>query len=293
MSNHPLMDDGLDDIAFDEEIDIIEPGDLDILDDADIDIFDPLTEDEARALTDTIRNAVDVVWALIARAHAGGAWKALGYDTWGDYVRVEFDMSRSRSYQLLDQARVVREIESAVPEGTPVRITEAAARDLKGVLEEVVPEIRERTDGLAPGDAADVLDEIVAEQRERLRDTHDDDDDDFLGDYAGGGNGSGGNFGDGDGTRSRSNRPDAFDDDDGDDVDVVAIRRAVNAAHDLYSSLSALAGLPQDLTDVVDIIPPERYAQIDGNLRLATANLEKFYTLWVERRGDDFETEID
>ena len=199
-------------------------------------------------------------------------------------------MSRSRSYQLLDQARVVKEIEAAVPDGTSIRITEAAARDLKGVLEEVVPEIRERTEGLDPEDAADVLDEIVAEQRERLREDRENDDDDFLEDYEGGGRGGDGSY-QGDGSRNRGDRPDQFDD-DGDDVDVVAIRRAVNAAHDLYSSLSALAGLPQDLSDVVDIIPPERYAQIDGNLRLATANLAKFAELWAARRGDDFEMEI-
>lgn len=279
MSTHPLMDEGLDDTMYEGEVEILEP--------VEIDLAEPLNEDEARALTDTIRNAVDVVWALIARAHAGGAWKALGYETWSDYVQSEFDMSRSRSYQLLDQARVVREIESAVPDGTQVRITEAAARDLKGVLEEVVPEIRERTEGLDPEAAADVLDEIVAEQRDRMRDSVDEDEDEFFGDYAGNG---GGDFGDG--TRDRGDRPDRFDEDE-DEVDVVAIRRAVNAAHDLYSSLSALAGLPQDLTDVVDIIPPERYAQIDGNLRLATANLDKFHELWAERRGDDFEDSLD
>lgn len=281
MSSHPLMDDELDDIT-DVDIEIYEPTEMDL--------FEPLDEEEARALTDTIRNAVDVLWALIARAHAGGAWKALGYTSWGDYVRAEFDMSRSRSYQLLDQARVVKEIEAAVPDGTSIRITEAAARDLKGVLEEVVPEIRERTEGLDPEDAADVLDEIVAEQRERLREDRENDDDDFLEDYEGGGRGGDGSY-QGDGSRNRGDRPDQFDD-DGDDVDVVAIRRAVNAAHDLYSSLSALAGLPQDLSDVVDIIPPERYAQIDGNLRLATANLAKFAELWAARRGDDFEMEI-
>lgn len=281
MSSHPLMDDGLDDAVIAEtDLEIIAP----------IDFTEPLTEVEARSLTETIRNAVDVVWALIARAHAGGAWKALGYDTWAEYVREEFDMSRSRSYQLLDQARVVREIEAAVPEGTSVRITEAAARDLKGVLEEVVPEIRERTEGLDPEDAADVLDEIVAEQRERLREERDamDDEDEFLDDFDSGYRGDrSSSFGDGS-SRSRADKPEQFDDNDLDDVDVVAIRRAVNAAHDLYSSLSALAGLPQDLSEVVEIIPPERYAQIDGNLRLAKANLQKFYDLWADRRGDDF-----
>lgn len=244
------------------------------------DFHSPLNEDEARSITDTIRNAVDVVWMLIARAHAGHAWEALGYETWGDYVREEFNMSRSRSYQLLDQARVVAEIESAVPEGTVVSITEAAARDLKGVLEEVVPEIRERTAGLDPEDASDVLAEIVEEQRERLRERQDArEDEDFEDGYLGGpGNGSG-NY-----PRDDESEP-LYD--DLDEVDVVAIRQAVNAAHDLYSSLNALAGLPEDLEDVVNIIPRERYSQIDDNLAQAQENLGRFADLWASRRLDD------
>ena len=241
------------------------------------DFHSPLNQDQARSITDTIRNAVDVVWMLIARAHAGRAWSALGYESWADYVKEEFNMSRSRSYQLLDQARVVAEIEGAVPEGTVISITEAAARDLKGVLEEVVPEIRERTAGLDPEDASDVLAEIVEEQRERLREQQEAaDDDDYEDGYLGG-------SGNGRGYSDRDEPEPLYDDVDG--VDVVAIRQAVNAAHDLYSSLSALAGLPDDLEDVVNIIPRERYPQIDENLAEAQENLERFANLWHDLRN--------
>jgi hypothetical protein len=242
------------------------------------DFHSPLNEEEARSITDTIRNAVDVVWMLIARAHAGGAWSALGYETWAEYVQAEFNMSRSRSYQLLDQARVVAEIEAALPEGTTVSITEAAARDLKGVLEEVVPEIRERTAGLEPDEASDVLAEIVEEQRERIRERQaEQHEEDFEDGYMGGGNG---------GTYNGGDDPEPlYEDIDG--VDVVAIRQAVNAAHDLYSSLSALAGLPDDLEDVVNIIPRERYPQIDENLAGAQENLRRFADLWEAHREDN------
>lgn len=247
---------------------------------------DPLTETQARSLTETIRNAVDVIWALIARAHAGKAWKALGYDTWGEYVEVEFDMSRSRSYQLLNQAHVVNEIEAVVPEGTKIDISEAAARDLKGVLEDVVPQIKEATAGLDPEAASDVLDEIVTQQREKLREERDSDYEDgfedsySMGGFSGDGYPSGGS---GEGyTRSDRDGEDGFE-----EVDVVAIRRAVNAAHDLYSSLSALAGLPQDLTDVLEIIPRERYDQIDANLDEAEEKLAEFAVLWRARRDAD------
>lgn len=252
---------------------------------------EPLTEEQARNLTATIRNAVDVVWSLIARAHAGKAWKALGYDTWADYVAEEFDMSRSRSYQLLNQAHVVNEIEAVVPEGTSIDISEAAARDLKGVLEDVVPQIKEATEGLNPDEASDVLDEIVTQQREKLREEREAFDDGFDDDYApsglgggsfpGGGDGFGGNW---DG--NPADRGGYAPDDDFDEVDVVAIRRAVNAAHDLYSSLSALAGLPQDLSEVLEIIPRERYEQIDTNLDDAENRLAEFGDLWRQHRED-------
>jgi hypothetical protein len=82
------------------------------------------------------------------RAHERRAWEVLGYETWEEYVRAEFNMSRSRSYQLLDQGRVVREIEAAA--STDVDISEADARDLKSDLADVVDEVRDATAGLPP-----------------------------------------------------------------------------------------------------------------------------------------------
>jgi hypothetical protein len=269
--------------------------------DTDVEFYEPLNEDDARALTETIRSAADVLWVLIARAHAGKAWSAMGYDSWADYVGSEFNMSRSRSYQLLDQGRIVREIESAVPGGTKINLSESAARDLKGVLDEVLPEIRERTEGLDPDEATDVLDEIVREKRDRLKEERDaayadadldsefyDDFDGTGGEYHGDGSGKG-HYVDEDGVLVDDDDRPAPTYDDINDVDVVAIRRAVNAAHDLYSSLSALAGLPSDLEEVVDIIPRERYSQIDGNLNQAIGNLTKFAELWAARKADEDE----
>ena len=240
----------------------------------------PLNTEQARQLTDSIRNASEVLWMLIARAHSGRAWQALGYQAWGDYVKAEFDMSRSRSYQLLDQARVIQAIEAAVPEGTPVSpISEAVARDLKDVLEEIVPTIRERTEGLPPDEAALVLEEIVEEQRDRLREERDaaaaavdDEEDDFAYDSPYMGDGSG------------PKPPPIYD--DLDEIDVAKIRRNVNAAHDIYSSLSALASLPEELDEVVDIIPEERHAQIDANLDKAIEHLTRFAEAWRDRDAD-------
>lgn len=246
----------------------------------------PLTTETARQLTDHIRNASEVLWVLIARAHAGKAWEALGYETWGDYVKVEFDMSRSRSYQILDQARVIQAIEAAVPEDMQVRISESAARDLKGVLDDVLPEIRERLAGVAPDEAQGVLEEIVEEQRDRIREQREAaaaaDDDDYD-DYIGGGGGSG--YGDGEYNGDRGGNVPMYDDID--DIDVAKIRRNVNAAHDLYSSLSALASLPDELDEVVAIIPEERHTQIDSNLDKAIEALTRFADLWRDRDLDE------
>lgn len=241
--------------------------------------------EDARQLTDTIRNAAEMLWMLILRAHQGRAWEALGYDTWEGYVRAEFDMSRSRSYQILDQGRVIQAIEGVMPEGARVELSEAAARDLKGVLEEVLPEIAERAGGLDPSEASLVLDEIVEEQRGLIRDeraaaVEDDDDDDFE-EYGGSGSGE---FG-GDGGGGFDGPPDVEDDpiyDDVDGVDTARIRRNVNAAHDVYSALAALASLPDDLGEVARIIPVERRRQIDANLSDAQTNLGRFAEIWSE-----------
>jgi hypothetical protein len=264
--------------------------------------LEPLDAEQARSLTDTIRNAVEVIWVLISRAHAGKAWQALGYSSWEEYVRGEFNMSRSRSYQLLDQSRVIAAIEAAVPEGTEVYVSEAAARDLKGALDEVIPEIQARTEGLEPEEAAVAVSEVIQEHRDAAKSptaVGDDGDDPNITNLPG--PMIGGSDGD-----------DDFEDDfdeptaapaagplldpapaaapaavNVDAVDVAKIRRNVNAAHDLYSSLSALAGLPDELDEVISIIPAERHAQIEKNLETAKANLERFSALWGGKSGDD------
>lgn len=94
---------------------------------------------EARAITNRIKDAVESTWSLLLEAHDRRAWHILGYASWRDYAITEFGIGKSRAYQLLDQARVIREIEAAG--STDVEITEAEARDIKPVLAEVVDAI--------------------------------------------------------------------------------------------------------------------------------------------------------
>lgn len=132
-------------------------------------ILAAITPDQARALTDRIRDSVEATWSLLLEAHESRAWAALGYSTWAEYVSAEFDMSRSRSYQLLDQGRVVREIQGAV--STKVDIDERAARDIKPHLDDVTDEIQERIaeePGAAPARVRDIVGKVIDDHRDDL-----------------------------------------------------------------------------------------------------------------------------
>lgn len=278
----------------------------------------PLTKTQAEELTRSIRDAAEVIWVLIARAHAGKAWKALGYDSWADYVQQEFNMSRSRSYQLLDQAKVIAAVSEAVPAGTDIAVTESSARELKYVIQEAVPEIREKTKGLEPEEAVKVTQEILAKYKNQQAATVQEEP-----------------VGEGDVEVSPANteqemtleapkvsnalgplKPEIIENDDNsapfadfedqsttlhpaapspqvpappaiDPEELARIRKNVNAAHDIYSALAALSSLPDNLEEVIDIIPKERGIIINKNMPTARENLERFSKKWLEANSQD------
>jgi hypothetical protein len=123
--------------------------------------------EEARALTEQIKTSVEKTWRLLLNAHEWNAWGALGYSTWESYVRAEFGIGRSRSYQLLDQARVVREIEAAV--STTVDITERDVRDLKPHLAEVTEAVRDAVADVPEAERPAAAAQAVKNARERFR----------------------------------------------------------------------------------------------------------------------------
>lgn len=118
----------------------------------------------ARDLTNRIKAAADQLWRLLLEAHERRAWHVLGYRTWEDYVRVEFDMSRSRSYQLLDQGRVIKALEAVV--STTVDISEREARDLKPALAEAISKVTEGVSADPVRDPRDVVRDVVDRLRE-------------------------------------------------------------------------------------------------------------------------------
>jgi hypothetical protein len=100
-----------------------------------------LTADEARALTNEVKIDAATLWAKLLALYEGEAHLALGYSSWADYCAAEFDMGRSRAYQLLDAARVVE----AVSESTIVErpASEAVARELAPLLREGAERVEE------------------------------------------------------------------------------------------------------------------------------------------------------
>jgi hypothetical protein len=127
-----------------------------------------MTESEARFLTDRIAKNFERGFELLYEAHERRAWAALGYGSFKEYVKVEFDMSRSRAYQVINQGRVVREISAAV--STSVDISEAAARELEPVLPEVQARIRRRIAVAGPqDDPVEIATAMIEEARRELR----------------------------------------------------------------------------------------------------------------------------
>lgn len=107
------------------------------------------TEQEARALTDRIKVAVEGTWLLIQEAYTSRAWAALGYETWDAYCTAEFGTTRLRLPReerqevvasLRESGLSVRAIASATGNST-----RTVQKDLQ-VSSSTTPEIR-GTDG--------------------------------------------------------------------------------------------------------------------------------------------------
>lgn len=69
-------------------------------------------EDRAAAVAraEQIRATAHRLGALLEEANAAKDWQALGYGSWAAYLKGEFQISRSRGYQLIDHERFLREL---------------------------------------------------------------------------------------------------------------------------------------------------------------------------------------
>lgn len=236
----------------------------------------PLNVDEAREITETIRSTTNVLYILIKRAHAGKAWEALGYSSFKEYVKEEFDMSRSYAYKLLNQATVIEAIQSVTPEGTEVYVTEHASRSLKNALPDLVAEIEERTDGLDPESATAIVQEAIEaeQQRKYEEDSFDEDYDTYD-------------------PAAFANPSQGFDfaDDDDDDFEPESSpidgnpNQVVQKLERLYNLLTTLRTMSEyaeqyNIEELIEIIPPDREEDITYLLKKNREWLETLQKSW-------------
>jgi hypothetical protein len=128
-----------------------------------------LTETEARTLTNKIKAGVSAVSVLLLEAHDRRAWSVLGYDTWEEYVRGELNLSRSRSYELLDHAVVMRSIQAAAEMSGIPDISAHCAAQIKPGLPEIVQKIHLKTRDAPDDQKPKLVREMINEARLHLR----------------------------------------------------------------------------------------------------------------------------
>lgn len=259
-----------------------------------IDLASPeLNEEEAREITNKIRTTTNVLYLLIARAHAGKAHLALGYSSFEAYIKEEFNYSKSYAYKLLNQANVIKAIEEVAPEGTQVYVSDATARGLKASLNEFVPELEERLQGATPDSAGEVIEDLIQEYKERQSQRDEEDEDDEFGEeYYGGGNGEySGDYSFDD--EEDENEVDAFG-----GQDPAEVRRRFEAVYNLYSALTQLTQMPP-IEDIIETIPVDRRPQVTAYLETAIPWLQSFQEQWTamiaesETEGEDDEVGYD
>lgn len=101
--------------------------------------------DEARALTDEVREDAVALWMKLLRLYEGRAHEALGYGNWADYYRAEFGKGKAHAYRLLSAARVYQEVGLHVETRGA---TEAQMRSLAAMDSEIRHGVAVRVDEL-------------------------------------------------------------------------------------------------------------------------------------------------
>lgn len=282
------MSDILDAIEdLDDEFDYLMEDEDDVVVGEIVEVNQEMNLEEAQQITNAIRSSVTATYIFISQAHERKAHKALGYDTWADYVHKEFEISSSRSYQLLDLSKTIKEIEAVTPEGTDVKLTEAQARDIKRELPRITEKIEEETRDLDPEDAAEAVEKIVEEVREQQKEDQkvlDDRDqsmeavEDELEDFE-------------DEVYEPDQTSEMGETADGEFLELEVEGSGENLdpetemdIYNFFSMLSALTSLPEP-EDLVEVMPTDREEEIENQLEVATSWLNRFQTLWEFREN--------
>lgn len=266
--------------------------------DSDLDLEDyEYNERQATELTEAIRATGSALFILIAQAHKHKAHKALGYSRWEDYVREEFDISARHSYQLLDLNKAVEMIESAVPDGTEIKLTEAQARDIKRELPRITEQLREETAEMSPEDAAARAQEFIEEQRNELKEQKRDEE------KAQAEKQKAVEEAEEDGYRAgleaaadamlESDRPDGMTDSADNGLLDVEVEGEMEASqedsmhiYNFFNMLQSITNLP-DPEEFVNIVPEGRIDEVNEKLLAAAAWINSFHTVWELREDSD------
>jgi hypothetical protein len=265
-----------------------------------------LDEDGAREITDRIRTTSNVLYLLVKRAHAGKAYKALGYTSFESYVNTEFNFSKVYAYRLLNQANFIEAIEARVPEGTEIRITEPISRKLKKVLPELLEELEGRVSDIEdPDEAGDIIEDIIRENREKQEANNflNDEDDEEIGEPERQGTGNGTWQGDDDDDDDvYFDDSEDFDDEDEDALENSNdVRRKFDKIYNLYSGLKHINSVG-DGEELVPFLPRERWDEFTDLLNSVHPWLadfkEKFEAFLAEQDApvvadDDAEDDVD
>lgn len=143
-------------------------GEITTVEVVDVEVEVLMTKEEATELTQSIQSTTTALYVLIKKAHDNKAWLAMGYDSWASYIENEFNFSRARSYQLINQANVIEEINEA--SGVELYITEREARSIKKKLPEITKKLETEVKGadLPSEEAEEKAREIIDETKEEM-----------------------------------------------------------------------------------------------------------------------------
>lgn len=143
-------------------------GEITTVEVVDVEVEVLMTKEEATELTQSIQSTTTALYVLIKKAHDNKAWLAMGYDSWASYIENEFNFSRARSYQLINQANVIEEINEA--SGVELYITEREARSIKKKLPEITKKLETEVKGadLTSEKAEEKVREIIDETKEEM-----------------------------------------------------------------------------------------------------------------------------
>lgn len=128
-----------------------------------------MSESDARELTRTIQSTASALYILLKTAHDEKAYIALGYKDWSSYIDKEFDFSRVRSYQLINQANIIEQINES--SGVELFITEREARAITKKLPEITEKLKEIKDkDLPPAQAEAQAKKVLDRAKDESKD---------------------------------------------------------------------------------------------------------------------------